>query len=135
MLYTEIASMDWQETAPAPKAKAKRKYPERQHQQALVKWLTVNKVAFCAIPNEGARSTRHGAVMKSLGLTPGVSDLFICEPRGTHGGMWVEMKAPGKIPTERQYDWLFKMRNKGYRAEWFDHWDKARLAIEEYLAS
>lgn len=71
--------------------------------------------------------------MKSMGLTAGVSDLFIAEPRQGSAGFWVELKAPGNIPSDSQYEWLFKMRNKGYKAEWYDHWEKARLAIEEYI--
>lgn len=125
----------WIDTEPKKvvKLRKKRTYPERVHQQALVKWLRLRQVAFCAIPNEGKRSNMQGAVMKSMGLTAGVSDLFIAEPRQGSAGFWVELKAPGNIPSDSQYEWLFKMRNKGYKAEWYDHWEKARLAIEEYI--
>jgi hypothetical protein len=124
----------WIETAPTPKPTKKRNYPERRHQQALVKWLRLRNVAFHAIPNEGKRSRALGALMQSMGLTQGVSDLFIREMRGGYGGFYIEMKAPGRIPTQSQYDFMRDARRDGYMAEWFDDWDKARIELEKYLA-
>ncbi len=124
----------WIETAPSRLPTKKRNYPERRHQQALVKWLRLRQVKFHSIPNEGKRSRALGAVMRSTGLTEGVSDLFIREMRGGYGGFYIELKAPGRIPTQAQYDFLHDAKREGYMAEWFDDWDKARLSIESYLA-
>ena len=43
------------------------------------------------------------------------------------------MKAPGKKPTIEQWDWINIMRSHGYKAEYYDDWQKAQEAIIVYL--
>jgi hypothetical protein len=121
---------------------------EHQHQVALIHWARRvplspasdvtpgSKIAdyLLAIPNGGKRSgPREGARLKAEGVKPGVSDLLLPLRRGGFGGLWLEMKAPGKKPSPDQRAWLLRMEAAGYCATWADDWQLAAEAITAYL--
>jgi hypothetical protein len=58
----------------------KRANLEEQFQRAVVQALGLLKWWFWHTPNGGNRNTRTAAILKSLGVLPGVSDLIIGEP-------------------------------------------------------
>lgn len=72
-------------------------------------------------------------MLKAMGVQAGISDLFIAVPTKNYSGLWLELKAPGKKPTESQNDWLFVMENFGYKTAWADSFEKAKKIIEDYL--
>lgn len=123
------------------------KHIEHEHQVALIKWAhrvplppsadvrAGSRVAdyLLAIPNGGNRNPREGARLKAEGVKPGVSDLLLPLRRGGFGGLWLEMKAPGKKPTPEQREWLARMGDAGYCATWCDDWAKAAQTITAYL--
>ncbi len=104
-------------------------------QAELVNWARKKGLPLISIPNSGKRSLWQGQKEKAMGLTVGVSDLFLAMPNHKYHGYWIEMKAKGKKPTELQRDWLKKMLNYGYAADWFDDWEKAKDSIEFYLTN
>lgn len=110
---------------------------EDESQISLVTWLKWKGVPVIHIPNQGVRSFATARWLESMGLWRGASDLFIARPRLSqgvyYGGFWVEMKSFGKKPTKIQEEFLDKMAKEGYKTAWFDNWDDARVAIEEYL--
>jgi hypothetical protein len=106
---------------------------EAYGQSRLVLWARENGLPLISIPNGGKRTAWSGQREKALGLTPGVSDLFLAVPSGVFHGYWVEMKAHGKKPTPLQREWMTRMVAYGYQAEWFDDWLKAKKSIMEYL--
>ena len=60
----------------------KRGQPEAQIQRAIVQYLGIfekqGKLFFFAVPNQGGRGLeKRGAILKGLGVKPGVSDLII----------------------------------------------------------
>lgn len=118
---------------PLRKISSKRESPEANEQAPLVFWARSQGLTLISIPNAGKRSAWLAEKEKSLGLTPGVSDLLLCHPVAGLGGFWLEMKAPGRKPTAGQLDWMNKMRLHGYKADWFDNFEKAKAAIEDYL--
>jgi hypothetical protein len=93
----------------------------------------MNNILLISIPNGGKRSYWAGRQEVAMGLTAGVSDLFLPVVTDVYPGFWIEMKAPGNTPRIEQYHWLRMMRDQGYKAEWYDDWEKAKLAIEDYL--
>lgn len=107
--------------------------PEGDQQKALVQWARLMNLPLISIPNEGHRSAYTGGKLKAMGMTPGVSDLFLAKPYGGLGGFWIELKAKGKQPTQSQMSFLLRMRASGYQAGWFDDWLEAKQAIEDYL--
>jgi len=114
----------------------KRKPPtpyEYQGQIALVSWARYCGLPLISIPNGGRRSLWSGQKENAMGLTAGVSDLFLAMPNTTHHGFWIEMKRKGAKPNPGQLGWLKLMQNHGYKAEWYDDWEKAKSAIEAYI--
>ncbi len=123
------------------------KHIEHSHQCALIGWAyrvhlppaadveEGAKVAdyLLAIPNGGKRDVREAARLKAEGVKPGVSDLLLPLRRDGFFGLWLELKAPGKIPTEKQHEWLRRMARAGYRAEWRDNWIDAAHVIADYV--
>jgi hypothetical protein len=72
----------------------KRSYPEARLQQAVVQHLRLaawSDVVFFHPANEGRRSLKTGAYLKSLGMLPGVADLVICHEGRTY---FLELKSP-----------------------------------------
>ena len=98
-----------------------------------MKWCRLKNIPVIHIPNEGKRSVATAIWLEAMGMYRGASDLFLARPCGAYGGFFIEMKARGKKPTERQQEFLDKMQAEGYKAACFDDWTKAKQAIEEYL--
>lgn len=112
---------------------------EENEQIALVEWVAyftqVGKYLI-HIPNEGKRSWCQGKKQKKLGLTAGVSDLFLAYPVFPWHGFWIEMKSGSqqgkKIPL-LQEEWLKSMHGLGYKTMVAFGWIEAAKAIAEYL--
>jgi hypothetical protein len=107
--------------------------PEDVSQQALVSWCRLMKLPVIHIPNEGKRSVATAVWLRSMGMVAGCADLFLARPCVLYGGFWIELKSHGKRPTASQIAFLDNMREEGYLAEWFDDWEDAKYAIEQYL--
>ena len=86
------------------------------------------------VPNEGKR--QNGAVLKAMGLRPGVPDVVLPYP-SIHGhyGLYIEMKkrdrSNGLSADQRQFIRLLHWA--GYRAEVAYGADEAIRILEEYL--
>lgn len=120
---------------------------EHSHQVALIQWAYRTRLPaaadvkpgstigayLLALPNGGKRDPREAARLKAEGVKAGVSDLLLPLRRQGMGSFWLEMKAPGKKPTDTQAEWLVLMRLAGYRAEWHDSWIKAAAALADYV--
>lgn len=102
-------------------------------QQIIVKWARSQGLPLISIPNHGKRSAWAGIREVSMGLTRGVSDLFLARPNGRYHGMWIELKSRGRKPTYEQTEWLARMIKEGYHGVWFDNVEDTKLAIIEYL--
>jgi hypothetical protein len=119
-----------------PKAARKPTTPsEAIIQTMLVTWARKQGLPLISIPNAGVRSRYAGHKEVQMGLTKGVSDLFLARPSGAFHGMWIELKSQKRLPTMEQYDWLQRMIKEGYHAVWFDNFDEAQAAIVAYLAA
>lgn len=84
---------------------------------------------FYHVSNEGKRSPWKAA---EVGLKSGVSDYHCPVPTARHRGLWLEMKALGKKPTQAQENWLQHMRKLGYLATWCDSLQSAFSVVESY---
>ena len=85
------------------------------------------------IANGGMRSKREASELKSIGVKPGVSDLFLPIMCGGKGGLWIEMKTPdGRLSAEQQA-WLNEMNESGYEAHVCYGWEEAVQKIDEYI--
>lgn len=116
---------------------------ESQEQRALIQWASYTKNPInqkykiidhlIHIPNEGKRSLISGYNMKLMGLKSGVSDLFFAYPIHPYSGLWIELKTlKGKV-SKLQYDFLYKMKEIGFKCLICRGWGVAKDEIINYL--
>ena len=83
-----------------------------------------------AIPNG---QYRQGQRMEP-GLRPGVLDLCLPVARQGYHGLYIELKVGKNEPSQKQLEWIRKLRGEGYRCEVI--WDSVAAVmaiIEDYL--
>jgi len=101
-------------------------------------------VLWCHVANErktrvitkrdGTKVTPRGAMLKKMGVRPGVSDVVIFEPRKGFHGLVVELKiTPNKL-TPAQAQFLQDMAERGYQANVvFNYVDNFIEVVDNYL--
>lgn len=113
---------------------------EQQEQTALIKWTQQPSVRqlypelkfLFHIPNE--RSDKiQAALLKRMGVKPGVPDLLLPVPSGGHHGLFVEMKKVGGRVSDDQLWWLEHMKTNGYAAAVCYGWQQAVEVLTWYL--
>lgn len=129
--------------------KPKKLHLESLHQQSFIQWARLSPLIYrdkregfikdylIAIPNGGARSKVGAAILKAEGVTAGVSDLFFAFPTRTYHGLWIEFKTDrvGSLLTEKQQEWLAKMKRVDYQFVVPRNVNQAIDMIEVYLLS
>lgn len=109
---------------------------ENQEQIALIEWASYHPICseyLIHIENERECTEAQGKLRKLKGVKAGVVDLFLAYPTKRYAGFWIEMKRRGARPSLKQKNWIKKMIERGYAANWFDNWEEAKENIEEYL--
>ena len=113
---------------------------EDEEQATLLSWCSMNLWRWPEldlifhIPNGGARRKSEAARFKSLGVKPGVPDLFLSVPRGEYHGLYIELKRlRGGRVRDDQKKWIAALRAQGYRVEVCKGWQAAAEVIREYL--
>lgn len=112
---------------------------ETENQIALFEWAQLNKGRFPEIetmyhiPNEGKRSQRLGAELKSMGLRKGFPDVCLPVPRRESGALYIELKASNGKVSEDQKLWLQRLNNAGNCSVVCYGWEAAAKVIEDYL--
>lgn len=89
------------------------------------------------VPNENDRADSNpiqGAIRKSLGVWPGVSDLILLIPRGVHGALLIEMKDEHGTQKPAQRVWQAAVEAQNYRYVICRSLDQFKAIIFEYLA-
>lgn len=84
------------------------------------------------IANEGKRTSSYGKLLKTLGMRPGVADIFIAMPRNGYHGAWIELKsAKGKLSASQML-FLNDMFEQGYFTATAYSIDDAMKIVDEY---
>lgn len=102
--------------------------PEQIQHIQVIDWVNAcTDLPVIHIANERRVSPQHGAVLKRMGLRPGVSDLFF--PRAKHPwfGLWVELKTVTGKPTPLQLKFIEDMIKEGF-------YGKVTYGAEETIA-
>lgn len=89
------------------------------------------------VPNENDRADSNpiqGAIRKSLGVWPGVSDLILLVPRGGHGALLIEMKDERGLQRTAQKEWQRIVEEQNYVYKICRSLDQFKSIITEYLA-
>lgn len=92
--------------------------PEQIAQKMIYEYISkYTDLPFHHSPNEGKRKIQYGAILKSMGLMAGFSDIFI--PRATElfYGTFIEIKIKPNKPTEAQLNFVSNMLREGYYAK------------------
>ena len=90
----------------------------------LVWWHTANGARF-----GGKNPAMHGAIMKSLGVRAGVSDLILLREGNFYA---LELKAPGGRPTESQLEFLSDVQRAGGYSVCAEGLDEAICCLEHW---
>lgn len=88
------------------------------------------------VPNENDRADSNiiqGAMRKSLGVVPGVADLILLVPRGSHGALCIEMKDEKGVQRPAQKEWQAIVENLGYRYEICRSLEQFKEIVNDYL--
>ncbi len=109
---------------------------EEQEQIYLMNWIESAKKAYpdiemiFHIPNGGKRNKAEAARLKASGVKAGVPDLFLPVAKGRYHGLFIEMKVDDNTPTDKQKEWITRLRRNGYAAEvcygWREAWETLR---------
>lgn len=91
---------------------------EHSEQSALVAHLNRAGLCFAAVPNGGLRDKRTAQSLLREGVKAGVPDLLVFDPPPAAPGQVgtaIEMKrVGGRRPTDRQVEWLERLRARGW---------------------
>lgn len=112
---------------------------EDEEHQAFMQWVQHNptiKDLIFHIPNEGKRSFYMGKKLQRMGMRKGVSDFFLPLPTKKYHGLWIELKRTrGAKETIEQREWIIKMRQLNYHAEFAYGAEHAIQVIKQYLTT
>jgi len=110
---------------------------ERQEHLAFMRWSQTQPMVrdlLIHIPNEYDGGIGGGHLRKRLGVRKGVSDFFLPIPKGSHHGLWMELKRKSKgKPTFEQKDWIERMQKLGYAASFCFGCDEAIDTVKKYM--
>ncbi|MHB1937038.1 MAG: VRR-NUC domain-containing protein [Acidobacteriaceae bacterium] len=109
---------------------------EDQEQRVVVQWLTLMRVRFTHPANEGTKSAVRGAIMKGLGLVPGVPDLLIFDPppavSGAVGAAIELKRRRGGVVSDAQKEWLEALAERGWQVAVCHGADEAIATLEAW---
>ncbi len=74
----------------------------------------IARVPVFHIANQRCTTPQHGAMLKRMGVTAGVSDLFFPRGNDKFKGIWLELKTKVGKPSPAQLKFLDDMRTEGY---------------------
>ena len=111
---------------------------ESSLQRACVAWFRVQYRSradmLFAVPNGGGRSRVEAAIMKGEGVTPGVADLILLEPRGGFASLCIEMKKDAKArQSEAQKAWQAAAESFGNKYVVCRSFEQFQETVRDYM--
>ena len=86
-----------------------------------------------AVPNGGRRNAREAAMMKSEGVTAGVSDVILLVGRGGYNALCIEFKTEKGVQTDLQKEWQREAEKHGNKYIVCRNFDEFRVQVTDYL--
>lgn len=113
---------------------------ESWEQQQVIKWsqqpsvrqLYPELALLYHIPNERADKVQ-AAILKAMGVKPGVPDLHLPIPSGRYHGLYIEMKALDGAPDSDQLRWAEHLKANGNAHAFCYGWKQATEVLTWYL--
>lgn len=96
---------------------------EHGEQSAVIEWAETRAAALpalellYAVPNGGWRAKGTAGRLKAEGVKAGVPDLCLPVARGGYHSLYIEMKTLAGNPSEKQKQWIARLRQEGHCAE------------------
>lgn len=113
------------------------KHEEHDLQVSCIKlFISIPKyrgLTMFAIPNGGHRNLITAKKLKSEGVMPGVSDLFLAWPTQKYSGLFIEMKSLKGILSENQRMFIKNIMDAGYCAVVCKSQHEFLTSIDNYL--
>lgn len=112
---------------------------EHGEQSAVIEWALTRQNAYpelgllYAVPNGGWRSKATAGRLKAEGVRAGVPDLCLPVARGGYHSLYIEMKTLAGSLSEKQKQWISRLRQEGHCAEVCYGATEAIERIEVYL--
>lgn len=100
----------------------------------IVMWLAKNNIQSHHSPNGGYRNKFEAMKLKRMGVSPGFPDIFCPIPKGKYHGFFLELKSKKGRLSDMQIEWLHRLRESGYYAEWATGFDEAIEIIKNYFS-
>ena len=107
---------------------------EDQEQIVAATWLDKNNILYYHCPNGGKRNYAEAVKFKAMGVKAGVPDLCIPIARGSHHGLYIELKRQsGGVLSDAQKWWRDQLIKNGYA--WFEAHGAQELIdhVKKYL--
>lgn len=108
-------------------------------QENCVRWFRMQhkNVLIFAVPNGGNRNAFEAARLKKQGVTAGIPDLFIAEPRNVLGdyahGLFIELKIKPNKMSKEQLKIQQCLRDRDYWCECVYSFDEFVKVVNKYL--
>lgn len=85
--------------------------------------------------NERKCTPMQGRALKKMGVTRGVSDIFIAVPYNHDHGLWIELKTVKGRVSKEQLDFISQKRMRGYEAKVAFGLDEAKQIVVNYFTA
>jgi len=109
--------------------------PEQYAMMTIFDWVRLNKLdkIIWHTANERRCSISYGAMLKRMGVLPGVADITISRATNGYHGAYIELKMGANKATPTQIEFLNTMNEEGYYTKVVYGVEQAIYAIMEYL--
>jgi hypothetical protein len=94
--------------------------------------LRKHQIPFYHFVNEGKRTPQNASLLKKMGMTAGISDLFMPRGNQTFKGLWLEIKTDKGRPSPAQLKFQAQMICEGYAANISYGYDESLYIIKNF---
>jgi len=97
----------------------------------------INRVIYdhlYAVPNGGFRLKKTAAAIEAEGAKRGVPDMCLEMPSGVYHGMRIEQKHGKRMPSEKQIEWMQRLKAQGFYVLLSFSPEETIRVIEQYAA-
>lgn len=109
--------------------------PEQLAMITIFDWVRLHKLdkIIWHTANERKCSIQYGALLKRMGVIPGVTDITIARAKNGYNGAYLEVKVGKNKPTINQIQFMNAMNEEGYFTKTVYGADETINTIKDYL--
>lgn len=107
---------------------------EDNFQISVARYLDALGVLWFHVPNGGHRNKVTGAILKAMGVKPGVSDCLILEARKGFAGFAIELKVGRNDTSDNQKAFIENLQKRNWRVLVSWSLDEVIAEVDEYFS-